>query len=70
MEEQIDYLESQFKNDTTRLFSELYHLLSQESISANGKYGILKAKYSGLSKQARKEKYLEQRNTGLDWFTL
>lgn len=70
LEEQIDYLESQFKNDTTRLFSELYHLLSQESISANGKYGILKAKYSGLSKQARKEKYLEQRNTGLDWFTL
>ena len=70
LEEQIDYLEEQFKNDATRLFSEMFHLLSQESISIEGKYGSLKAKYSNLSKQAKKEKYLEQRNTGLDWFTL
>ncbi len=70
LEEQIDYLESQFNSSTTRLFSEMFHLLSQESISIEGRYGSLRTKYSGLSKQAKKEKYLEQRNTGLDWFTL
>ena len=48
----------------------MFHLLSEESISIEGRYGSLRAKYSGLSKQAKKEKYLEQRNTGLDWFTL
>ena len=71
LEEQIDYLESQFKNDATRLFSEIFHLLNQEQISSEGRYGRLKAKYSGLSKQAKKERYLEQRNTsGIDWFAL
>lgn len=71
LEEQIDYLESQLNNNATRLFSEIFHLLSQENISCEGKYGSLKAKYSSLSKQAKKEKYLEQRNTsGIDWFAL
>ncbi len=71
LEEQIDYLESQFKNSTTRLFSEVFHLLNQEQISSEGKYGRLKAKYSNLSKQAKKERYLEQRNSsGIDWFAL
>lgn len=71
LEEQIDYLESQFKNDATRLFSEIFHLLNQEQISSEGRYGSLKAKYSSFSKQAKKEKYLEQRNTsGIDWFAL
>lgn len=71
LEEQIDYLESQLKNNATRLFSEIFHLLNQENISSEGKYGSLKAKYSSLSKQAKKEKYLEQRNTsGIDWFAL
>lgn len=71
LEEQIDYLESQLNNNATRLFSEIFHLLSQENTSCEGKYGSLRAKYSSLSKQAKKEKYLEQRNTsGIDWFAL
>lgn len=71
LEEQIDYLENQFKNDATRLFSEIFHLLNQENISSQGRYGSLKLKYSSLSKQAKKEKYLEQRNaSGIDWFAL
>jgi len=71
LEEQIDYLESQLNNNATKLFSEIFHLLSQENTSCEGKYGSLRAKYSSLSKQAKKEKYLEQRNTsGIDWFAL
>lgn len=71
LEEQIDYLESQLRNNETRLISEVFYLLNQENISIGGKYERLKSKYSSLSKQAKREKYLEQRNaSNINWFSL
>lgn len=71
LEEQVDYLENQLRNNETRLISEVFYLLNQENISIGGKYENLKSKYSSLSKQAKKEKYLEQRNaSNINWFSL
>lgn len=71
LEEQLNYLESQGQDNAIKLFKDVYNLLSQENISIQGKYGRLKDKYANLSKQAKKELYLEQRNSsGIDWFTL
>ena len=71
LEEQIDYLESQLRNRETRLISEVFYLLNQENISIGGRYARLKSKYSSLSKQAKREKYLEQRNaSNINWFSL
>lgn len=70
-EDKMSYLEAIQRNNTTKLISDVYYLLNDENISNNAKYDRIKQKYSSLSKQAKKEKWLEKRNSsGIEWFTM
>ncbi len=70
-EDEMSYLAIQERNNACRLISDMYFLLNNENISNNARYSRIKQKYSSLSKQAKKEKWLEKRNaSGIEWFTL
>lgn len=70
-EDEMSYLAIQQRNNTCRLISDVYFLLNDEEISNSARYDIIKHKYSILSKQAKKEKWLEKRNSsGIEWFTM
>lgn len=70
-EDEMSYLAIQQRNNTCRLISDVYFLLNDEEISNNARYDRIKQKYSSLSKQAKKEKWLEKRNSsGIEWFTM
>lgn len=70
-EDEMSYLEIQERNNTCKLISDVYFLLNDEQISNNARFDRIKQKYSSLSKQAQKERWLEKRNSsGIDWFTL
>lgn len=70
-EDEISYLVMRERDNTCKLITDVYHLLNNEHISNNAKYSRIKEKYSSLSKQAKKEKWLEKRNaSGIDWFSL
>jgi len=70
-EDELSYLEFRQRNNTCKLISDVYYLLNDEEISNGAKYSRIKQQYSSLSKQAKKEKWLEKRNSsGIEWFTL
>ncbi len=70
-EDEMSYLVNQQRNNTCRLISDVYFLLNDEEISNSARYDRIKQKYSSLSKQAKKEKWLEKRNSsGIEWFTM
>lgn len=70
-EDEMSYLDMTQRDNTCKLVSDVYFLLNNEEISNNAKYSRIKQKYSSLSKQAKKEKWLEKRNaSGIEWFTM
>lgn len=70
-ENELSYLDFKQRNNTCRLISDVYYLINDEEISNEAKYNRIKQKYSSLSKQAKKEKWLEKRNSSnIEWFTL
>lgn len=70
-EDEMSYLAIQERHNTSRLISDVYFLLNDENVSNNAKHSRIKQKYSSLSKQAKKEKWLEKRNSsGIEWFTM
>lgn len=70
-EDEMSYLAIQERYNTSRLISDVYFLLNDENVSNNAKHSRIKQKYSSLSKQAKKEKWLEKRNSsGIEWFTM
>lgn len=70
-EDEMSYLDMMQRNNACKLVSDVYFLLNEEDVSNNAKYSRIKQKYSSLSKQAKKEKWLEKRNaSGIEWFTM